>query len=65
MSGGVHEGAWRYRGADWNVPELSIPALSVVEDTITTHAAATEAVIAQARAWEFEPPPIARIKDPP
>ena len=60
-SGGVHEGAWHYRGWKWNVPELTIPALSVVEDSITTHARATEAVIARARRWEFAPPPIASI----
>lgn len=58
-SGGVHEGAWHYRGWQWNAPHMSIPALSIVQDTFTTQAAETEKVIAQARNWKFQPPPIA------
>jgi hypothetical protein len=60
-SGGVHEGAWHYEGWKWNVPEMSIPALSVVEDTFTTRAAETEAVIENARKWKFRAPPIAEM----
>lgn len=58
-SGGIHEGAWFYQGWKWNVPELTVPALSVVEDTITTHARETEAEIERARQWTFRPPLIA------
>jgi hypothetical protein len=59
-SGGVHEGAWNYQGWRWNDPAMTIPALSVVQDTITTHAQQAEDVIAAARQWEFREPPIAR-----
>jgi hypothetical protein len=58
-SGGIHEGAWHYQGWKWNVPEMTIPALSIVEDTITTHARETEAEIARAKEWKFRAPPIA------
>jgi hypothetical protein len=60
-SGGVHEGAWHYQGWKWNVPELSLPALSIVEDTITKHAKATEAEIERAKQWQFRAPPIAAL----
>lgn len=59
-SGGSHEGAWHYQGWKWNVPELTIPALSIVEDTITTYARETEAEIERAKQWAFRAPPIAQ-----
>src|SRR5581483_5142294 len=60
-SGGVHEGAWHYQGWKWNSAEMTIPALSVVSDTITTHARATEAEIEKAKHWHFHAPPIANM----
>lgn len=60
-SGGVHEGAWHYQGWKWNVSEMTIPALSIVNDTFTTHAAETEQVVARTREWQFRPPPIAKL----
>ena len=60
LSAGVHEMAWNYPEQRMARPELTIPTLAIVDDTITKHGEAAEQVIDNANNWRQELPEIAR-----
>jgi hypothetical protein len=61
-SGGVHEHAWFWQGAEHADASLIIPTIGVTDDTTTMHAAAAEAALRQASQWRQRVPAIADAK---